>query len=285
MLQISEAALAVRALARQHQEAIWAGQLTVNRLRSVFLEFYPNALAAFPILTHKAALEVLGAAPTPGMALKLTRKRVVTLLQRSGRGDRPGLADTIIVKLGSPPCVATGGRRCPGPSRHRSGLGHQVDGGIDRQPRGRHDYRIRGPRRRPSPDRCPRSGHHSRRPGPRRDRRRPDPLRHRRWTQSLCRHGADNPGLGPLQVGHAATSRTGAWPTPATGGPSPRSPNPPDAEPTTTVDAQPATLITQRFATWPTTPRPPVVVPGQRPRLGRKRSVANLELHPRKIAA
>ena len=102
MPQISEDALAVRALARQHQEAIWARQLTVNRLRSVFLEFYPNALAAFPILTHKAALEVLGAAPTPGMALKLTRKRVVTLLQRSGRGDRPGLADTIMVKLGQP---------------------------------------------------------------------------------------------------------------------------------------------------------------------------------------
>jgi transposase len=102
MPHISEEALAVRALARQHQEAIWARQLTVNRLRSVFLEFYPNALAAFPILTHKAALEVLGFAPTPGRALKLTRKRVVTLLQRSGRGDRPGLADAIIAKLGQP---------------------------------------------------------------------------------------------------------------------------------------------------------------------------------------
>ena len=32
MPEISEAALAVRALARQHQEAIWARQLTVNRL-------------------------------------------------------------------------------------------------------------------------------------------------------------------------------------------------------------------------------------------------------------
>ena len=35
MLQISEPAFAMPALARQHQEAIWACQLTVNRLRSV----------------------------------------------------------------------------------------------------------------------------------------------------------------------------------------------------------------------------------------------------------
>jgi transposase len=102
MPEISEAALAVRALARQHQEAIWACQLTVNRLRSVLLEFYPNATAAFPVLTHKAALEILGAAPTPGVALKLTRRRMVTLLQRSGRGNRPGLADAILTELGHP---------------------------------------------------------------------------------------------------------------------------------------------------------------------------------------
>jgi len=45
--RISESGLAVKALARQHQEAIWARQLTVNRLRSVLLEFYPNAHKAF----------------------------------------------------------------------------------------------------------------------------------------------------------------------------------------------------------------------------------------------
>jgi transposase len=99
---MSEGALAVRALARQHQEAIWARQLTVNRLRSVLLEFFPNALAAFPILTHKAALEVLGAAPTPALALRLNHKKVVALLRRSGRGDRPGLADSVLAKLQEP---------------------------------------------------------------------------------------------------------------------------------------------------------------------------------------
>ena len=91
--RISEGGLAVKALARQHQEAIWARQLTVNRLRSALLEFYPNALKAFPVLTHKAALEMLGADPTPAHGLKLTHKRVVTLLRRSGRGGPGGLAD------------------------------------------------------------------------------------------------------------------------------------------------------------------------------------------------
>lgn len=95
----SETALAVKALARQHQEAIWARQHTVNRLRSVLLEYYPNALDAFPNLTHRAALTILGAVPSPGRAAKLTIKKTVTLLRRCGRGDRPGLAEQIVRDL------------------------------------------------------------------------------------------------------------------------------------------------------------------------------------------
>jgi hypothetical protein len=40
---ISGEALAVKALARQHQEAIWALHQTISRLRLVLLEFYPHA--------------------------------------------------------------------------------------------------------------------------------------------------------------------------------------------------------------------------------------------------
>ena len=40
----------------------------------MLFEFFPNALAAFPVLTHKAALEVLGASPSPAAALKLTHQ-------------------------------------------------------------------------------------------------------------------------------------------------------------------------------------------------------------------
>jgi len=118
--QISEGGQAVKALARQHQEAIWARQLTVNRLRSVLLEFFPSALKAFPVLTHKAALEVLRTAPSPKHAHKLTHNRLVALLRRSGRGDRPGLADRLLKHLHEP-CL-----RQPAPVE--AGLSHAVVG-------------------------------------------------------------------------------------------------------------------------------------------------------------
>jgi transposase len=100
--ELSELAAAVKVLARQHQEAIWARQQTVNRLRSLLVDFFPNALTTFPVLTHRAALAVLAAAPSPAAAAKLTRRRVVTLLHRCGRGDRPGLADQILRDLRAP---------------------------------------------------------------------------------------------------------------------------------------------------------------------------------------
>src|SRR6202165_2742850 len=43
---VSEQARAIKALARQHQEAVWALQHTVNRLRSVLQEFYPQVAYA-----------------------------------------------------------------------------------------------------------------------------------------------------------------------------------------------------------------------------------------------
>jgi transposase len=90
---------AVKVLARQHQEAIWALHQAVSRLRSVLLEFYPQALQAFPNLKHHAATAVLAAVATPAAAEKLTRTRVATLLRRSGRGDQPVLAERILTEL------------------------------------------------------------------------------------------------------------------------------------------------------------------------------------------
>jgi transposase len=97
--KVSELAVAVKALARQHQEAIWARQQAVNRLRSLLIEFFPGELRAFPVLTHRAALTMLAAAPTPSAAQTLTRRRVVALLRSCGRGDRRGLTDQILADL------------------------------------------------------------------------------------------------------------------------------------------------------------------------------------------
>ena len=99
---LSEKARAVKALARQHQEAIWAEHQTISRLRSVLLEFYPQALHAFPQLKHKAALAVLGAAPTPAKGQRLTGKRVVALLHRCGRRNDPALVEQILTALKTP---------------------------------------------------------------------------------------------------------------------------------------------------------------------------------------
>src|SRR3954447_9887115 len=93
--QISDTALAVKALARQHQEAIWALQQTTNRLRSVLLEYYPQALVAYPKLTHHAALTILAAAPTPQAGGRLTTARIVALLRRCGRRNDPDLVAQI----------------------------------------------------------------------------------------------------------------------------------------------------------------------------------------------
>ena len=102
MPRMSEKALAIKALARQHQEAIWAEHQTISRLRSVLLEFYPQALRAFPQLKHKAALAVLAAAPTPGQGKRMTRARLIGLLHRCGRRNDQTLVEQILADLKAP---------------------------------------------------------------------------------------------------------------------------------------------------------------------------------------
>jgi transposase len=100
--RISDRALAIKALARQHQEAIWAWHQTLSRLRSVLMEFYPQAVKAFSNLKHHAATAVLAAAPSPAAAASLTRRRVVTILHRCGRRNDPALVEQILTDLKTP---------------------------------------------------------------------------------------------------------------------------------------------------------------------------------------
>lgn len=100
--ELSDAARAIKTLARQHQEAIWAMHQTTSRLRSVLLEFYPQALEAFPNLQHRAALTFLEAVPSPTRARRLTTARTISLLRASGRGNRAGLAEQIRTALRTP---------------------------------------------------------------------------------------------------------------------------------------------------------------------------------------
>lgn len=108
LVATSEGAAAVKVLARQHQEAIWSRQATVNQLRSLLMAYFPAAVRAFPVLTHKAALQVLLAAPTPAQGRRLTRARIATLLQRSGRGNHPAQVEQILAHLHAPALVLPG---------------------------------------------------------------------------------------------------------------------------------------------------------------------------------
>ena len=100
--KISAQALRIKALARQHQEAIWALHQTVSRLRSVLLESYPNAIRAFPKLQHYAATAVLAAAPTPADASKLTKRRIEAIFHRCGRRNDAKLVEQVLRDLKAP---------------------------------------------------------------------------------------------------------------------------------------------------------------------------------------
>lgn len=99
---VSDQGLAVKTLARQHQEAIWALHQTISRLRAVLLNFYPQAVKAFPKMQQHAATTILAAATTPAAGQRLTRRRIEALLHRCGRRNDPALVEQILTDLKTP---------------------------------------------------------------------------------------------------------------------------------------------------------------------------------------
>lgn len=86
----TEAAQAIRVLARAQQDAVWARQQIGNQIRDLLKDFYPAALAAFAELpdgglARRDARTILAAAPTPAQAAKLTPARLRRLLIKAGR--------------------------------------------------------------------------------------------------------------------------------------------------------------------------------------------------------
>lgn len=76
------AAEAVKVLARTHKTLIWELTAVVLRLRAQLLEYFPAAVAAFEDLDAPDTLELLGKAPEPARAAKLTRAQVSAVLKR-----------------------------------------------------------------------------------------------------------------------------------------------------------------------------------------------------------
>jgi transposase len=85
----TEAAQAIRVLARAQQDAVWARQQIGNQVRDLLKDFYPAAIVAFADLdgglARPDARTILAAAPTPAQAAKLTAARLRRLLTKAGR--------------------------------------------------------------------------------------------------------------------------------------------------------------------------------------------------------
>ena len=108
----SPGAEAVKVVARTHKTLIWERTRQVQRLRHQLREYFPAALAAFDDLDAPDALELLGKAPDPVKAAKLTRAQVSAALKRARRRDIPGKATVILTalrsaQLGQPPAVTS----------------------------------------------------------------------------------------------------------------------------------------------------------------------------------
>ena len=76
---------AVKVLARAHQSLVWSRTRETNRLRTALRDFYPAALSAFEDLHDRDALAVLGRAPDPATAARLTRSQLTAVLRAGGR--------------------------------------------------------------------------------------------------------------------------------------------------------------------------------------------------------
>src|SRR6516225_10776238 len=95
----SPAAEAVKVLARAHKTLIWERTAVVLRLRAQLLEYFPAAVAAFEDLDAPDTLELLGKAPEPARAARLTRAQVSAALKRARRRNIPDKATAILAAL------------------------------------------------------------------------------------------------------------------------------------------------------------------------------------------
>src|ERR1700722_17437941 len=95
----SPEAEAVKVLARTHKTLIWERTRQVQRLRYQLREYFPAALEAFGDLDAPDALELLGKAPDPARAARLTRAQVSAPLKRARRRDIAGKTSPILAAL------------------------------------------------------------------------------------------------------------------------------------------------------------------------------------------
>jgi hypothetical protein len=89
----------IKVLARTHKTLIWERTRATQRLRHQLREYFPAALEAFEDLDAPDTLELLGKAPDPGRAARLTRAQVSAALKRARRRSIPDRATAILTAL------------------------------------------------------------------------------------------------------------------------------------------------------------------------------------------
>jgi transposase len=97
----SAEAEAIKVVARAHKTLIWERTRQVQRLRHQLREYFPAALEAFEDLDAPDVLELLGKAPDPARAAKLTRAQVAAALKRARRHHIADKTTAIIAALRS----------------------------------------------------------------------------------------------------------------------------------------------------------------------------------------
>ena len=102
----SDAAEALKLVARSHQSLIWERTRHLQRLRQALREFFPAALAALAAgkleLADPDALELLERAADPDRAARLSRSKIAAILQRGRRREVEVKAEAIQAVLRAP---------------------------------------------------------------------------------------------------------------------------------------------------------------------------------------
>ena len=109
---------AIKLTARTHQSLIWDRTRHVLRLRSTLREYFPAALQAFADLDAPDALELLGRAPDPDQAARLSRATITAALKRARRRHVEDRAAAAAGRAAAP--RSCGSHRCCRPPTPRS---------------------------------------------------------------------------------------------------------------------------------------------------------------------
>jgi len=95
----SDRAEAVKVIARIHKTMIWERTRHTQRLRHALRDYFPAALDAFDDLDAADTLELLGKAPTPERAARLTITQISAAMKRAHRKHVAAKASTVQAAL------------------------------------------------------------------------------------------------------------------------------------------------------------------------------------------